>query len=44
MTSINKFPQYKPVDEISTDMYEQHISNNTYNPSKLEIQKSIIFE
>ena len=22
---LNKHPQYKPIDDVSTDLYEQHI-------------------
>jgi hypothetical protein len=41
---LNKFPQYKPIDEISADMYELHISNNDYNPSKLDKNISLLME
>ena len=36
---LNKYPQYKPIDYVSTDLYEQHILSNSYKPSKLNIEK-----
>lgn len=33
---LNKFPEYKPIDNVSVDMYEQHILSSGYIPSKLE--------
>jgi len=37
---LNKFPQYKPVDDVSVNEYEQYILSGSYTPSKLTIEKS----
>ena len=36
---LSKYPQYKQLDNISVDDYQNHISGNTYTPAKLEIEK-----
>ena len=36
---LNKYPEYKPIDDVSTDLYEQHILASSYKPSKLNIEK-----
>lgn len=37
-TYLNRFPQYKPVGDISVDMYESHIKSKDYVPYKIEIE------
>lgn len=38
-TFLTKFPQYKPVDDVSVNDYEQYILSGSYTPAKLEIEK-----
>lgn len=38
---LNKYPEYKPIDDISTDLYEQHISSSSYKPTKLIYMNNI---
>ena len=34
---LNKFPQFKPMEDISINTYETHILSSTYEPSKIDI-------
>ena len=36
---LNKYPQYKPIDEVSVDVYEQHILSSSYEPRTIDINK-----
>jgi len=38
---LTKFPQYKPVDDVSVNDYEQYILSGSYTPAKLEIEKKV---
>lgn len=38
---LTKFPQYKPVDDVSVNDYEQYILSSSYTPAKLEIEKKV---
>jgi len=38
---LNKYPEYKPIDDISTDLYEQHILSSSYKPTKLIYMNNI---
>jgi hypothetical protein len=34
---LNKHPEYKPIDDISTESYEQHILSSSYVPATLNV-------
>lgn len=36
---LNKYPEYKPIDNISTDTYEQHILSSSYTPVSIQIEQ-----